>query len=154
MAGVLYPVRLESIEAYVRAVNGGPRELVRSERDIIDEYAQQIVGDIEDAWPVDTSTSRDAWAYTVTARADWMGFTIENDVDYVEYVHYAGTDPEPLWETLIPTTVRAYAPQLLADLRAEIAVTQRRIAEDKRQGGRGYLDVLQRLYRTTGRATA
>ncbi len=150
MAGVTYPVRLKSIEDYVRLVNGGPRELVKAERDILDEYAGQILEDIENAWPVDTSTSRDAWTYTIVARQDWMGFVLDNDVDYAEFVHYAGSPASPaLWETLLPSTVQAYAPGLLQSLRTEIAVTQRRIAEDKRKGGRGFLSVVQRILRPT-----
>ena len=81
-------------------------------------------------------------------RADWMGFVLDNDVDYAEYVHYAGAPASPaLWETLLPATVATYAPGLLAALRTEAAATQRRIADNQRQGGRGLLAVLQRVIR-------
>lgn len=145
MAGISYPVQLASIQAYVRARHGSARQLTRSERDIIDDYASRIVTDIEAAWPVDTSTSRDAWTYEVRGQAAWAGFIIENDVEYVEWVHYAGQPAEPpLWETLLPATVDAYIPALLADLRAEVDATERAITANKAKGGRGLLDVLQR----------
>ena len=148
MAGITYPVRLKSIEDYIRLINGAPRQMVKSERDILDDYAGQILADIENAWPVDTSTSRDAWTYTVIGRADWMGFILDNDVDYAEFVHYAGAPASPaLWETLLPATVATYAPGLLAALRTEAAATQPRIADNQRQGGRGLLAVLQRVIR-------
>jgi hypothetical protein len=145
VAGISYPVQLASIQAYVRQVNGGPRQLTRTEREVIDDYAAMIVSDIEDAWPVDTSTSRDAWTYEVRGQADWVGFVIENDVDYVEYVHYAGQPAEPpLWETLLPATVQAYAGDMLAAIRAEVDRSQKAINANRTQGGRGLLDVLQR----------
>ena len=147
-------MQFASIEAYVRQVNGGPRQLTRTEREIIDNYAAMIVDDIEQAWPVDTSTSRDAWTYEVRGQANWMGFVIENDVDYVEWVHYAGQPATPpLWETLLPATVQAYAAQMLAALRAEILISQRAIDKSRAVGG-GLNTVLQKSRAWIRRAAA
>ncbi len=135
MPGIRYPVHLSSVETYIRAVNGAPRGLTADESDIVFEYASQITSDIEDAWPVDTSTSRDAWSFEVNGSAGEIGFTLENDVDYASYVHLAGTPPEPpLWETLLPATIQSYAGNLLRDLRTEIAAGQRRITQNKADG--------------------
>lgn len=146
--GIRVPIRLTSTEAYLARRHGSTRTLSVTELDILDRHADELVQQIENAWPVDTSTSRDAWTYTVIGRADWMGFILDNDVDYAEFVHYAGAPASPaLWETLLPATVATYAPGLLAALRTEAAATQRRIADNQRQGGRGLLAVLQRVIR-------
>jgi hypothetical protein len=144
VAGITYPVRLASIEAYVRQVNGGAhRYLTTAELDVIHHYADLMLEDIIAAWPVDTATSSDAWTYEVTDTPGFVGFTIENDVEYVEWVHYAGMPAEPaLWETLLPATVGAYAGQMLAELRTTIDREQARINANKRGGGRGWADIL------------
>lgn len=123
------PVRLREVEAYLRRVHGGPRELGVDELDVLDRHAEAVVLAIEDQWPVDTSTSRDAFTYTVQGHAGEVGYTIENDVDYAQYVHRAGESPDsPLWRTLIPDEVRADAPGLNADMRRAIDQTERALA--------------------------
>lgn len=118
------PVRLQSIETYIVSRHGSFRHLELSELQVLDRWAGDIVAEIEDAWPVDTSTSRDAFMYTIMSGGE-VGFTIQNDVDYVEYITFAGDATvrdggSPLIDTLIPNIVHASAPQLLQDLRTAV----------------------------------
>lgn len=143
---IRYPVRLASIEAFVSVEHGGRRALVYEERRILDQFAQAVLGDIEEAWPVDTSLSRDSFEYGVNSGhdvKDGIGFTIENDVWYVQYVHYAGTPAEPaLWQTLFPAVVQAHAPRYLALLKRQIQLTEIAIRASVNRGGRGFLDLV------------
>jgi hypothetical protein len=125
--GIEVTLRLGSMEAYLRSVHKGPRELAVSEIRVLNRYAADILTDIEDAWPVDTSTSRDAFQWTLAD--DGIAIVIENDTDYAEYVHRKGTPPDPpLFETLIPEVWESYKPALISDLRAAIDATERTIA--------------------------
>ena len=142
MAGVILPYHMQSIERYIVSLNGAPRELTLKERQILDVYVGAMVDDIIAAWPVDTGNSRDQWAFTVSGRSDNVGFTIENLVDYAEYVHAVG-DLTPLADSAVPDIIDRWLERLMPALRAQIAETQREIAANQRQGGRGLLDVLQ-----------
>jgi hypothetical protein len=142
MAGVTAPYHLQSIERYIASVHGGARELTLSERNVLYAYAQAMTDQIEQIWPVDTSLSRDNWTFTISGRADWVGFTIENLLDYAEYVHRKG-QTTPLIESEVPSIIDAGLARLLPALRSEIDSTEKRIADSKRRGGRGLPDVLQ-----------
>ena len=126
--GIEVPIRLKSVEAYVRQKHGSLRELGVDELRIVDTYAERIVDAIQSQWPVDTSTSRDAFTYTLLPGRD-IGFTIENDVDYAEYVH------EGLWERLIPEVWDGYRGAMVADLRDAVDETESVIASEKAAGG-------------------
>lgn len=141
MANVVYRVALASIDAYVVRAHGRPRELTLAERRVLIAYGDRIIDDLSDEWPVDTGLSRDAWFYRVSGKAREVAIVVENPVDYVSFVHRAGT-PEipPLWTTLIPEIVNRYAAMLLADLRAAIDRTE---AQARAQG----VPVLQLLQR-------
>jgi hypothetical protein len=121
--GLTYPVRLRSIDQYIIARNGRARDLSLTEIDVLDYFAGEIVGAIEDEWPVDTSTSRDAFAFTLDVQIGAVGFVIENDIDYVQYIHRSG-ETAVLWAYLIPEIIQAYAPQMLAAMRRAVDVTQ------------------------------
>ena len=139
------PVRLKSIERYVLQVHGEARELTAAEDMVLFDHVERIVHEIDRGWPVDTSTSRDAFSFETVGRADWIGFIIENPVPYAEYVHLAGTPPEPeLWRTLIPAEVDAELPALTKDLRAAIDETEAEIAADLEAGGKGLLGLIAR----------
>lgn len=126
--GLEYPVRLRSIEAYIVAKHGSAREMSIGEIETLDEWADTIVNTIEEEWPVDTSTSRDAFAYTLDD--DGVGFTIENDTDYVQYIHRAGTPAEPpLYETLIPEVIGRHGGPMLAAMRAAVDATEAEFAK-------------------------
>lgn len=126
--GFEYPVRLRSVEGVVARLHGGPRSLSAREIQILADGADQILAEIVDGWPVDTSTSRDAFEIDLSTAPGDYGFTISNDADYAQYVHEAGTPAEPpLWETLIPAVVARLAPGIVADLVSEIPRTERRI---------------------------
>lgn len=125
--GVEYPVRLRTVMAAIVRLHGAPRGLSATEVEVLADHAGAIVDAIADAWPVDTSTSRDAWTDILYTSAGNVGFDIVNDVYYVEYVHRAGEPAiPPLWETLLPETVAAMAPDMNADLIAAVAETERR----------------------------
>ena len=154
--GIRVPIRLKSIEAYIVAVHGSARGLATTEIRILNRWAGDMVTEIEDAWPVDTSTSRDGFDYAVEERPGWIGIVIENDVDYVQYVHYAGESAdEPLWETLIPSVFEANKGGLLAALRTEIARTEAFIKSEARiPGGKSERRILTSSDRTPTRVQA
>lgn len=150
VAGVEQPIRLPSVEAYVVAVHGSPRGLSADEIEVLAEWADVVVAEIADAWPVDTSTSRDMWASYVTE--DPLGFVVYNDVDYVEWVHEAGTPADPpLWETLIPEVWERNRDLVAAAMRAAIDQTEADI-RDARAQGVDERAVLAGRYRRAGRA--
>jgi len=82
-----YPVLLQSIATYLLQSHGKPRSLTAKEVGILRDYADLIVEDIQDAWPVDTGTSRDAWGYELHVHYPQIGFDLENDADHVTFVH-------------------------------------------------------------------
>jgi hypothetical protein len=126
--GFEYPVRLRSVEDVVRRLHGSDRSLSVSEIRILSTATDEILSEIVDAWPVDTSTSRDAFEVDLHTGPGDYGFTITNDVDYAEYVHPKGTPPEPpLWKTLIPSIVGQWGPVIVAKLVSEIPRTEARI---------------------------
>ena len=124
-----YEARFTSIQRYIVAVHGSPRPLTAGELHIVDQFAVAALLDIEDAWPVDTSLSRDSFDYTAYdggfSPDDPVGFDIENPVWYAEYVHRRGEGPTPLWESLIPNVVQSLATVYLPRLRSEIDATER-----------------------------
>jgi hypothetical protein len=143
---VVYPVRLRSIEDYIRLAHGSARSLSAAEILVIDQHAIGMIDDIQDAWPVDTSTSRDAWDYDVEESPGSIVLMISNPLFYAQYVHYAGSPADPpLWETLIPAVVQRAAPALLADLRVAIAETERLVRQGAvANNSRGFIEILSR----------
>lgn len=127
--GFEYPVRLRSVEQVVRRLHGSDRSLSVAEIRILADGADEILGEIVDSWPVDTSTSRDAMQVDIETAPGFYGLTISNDADYAEYIHEKGTPADPpLWETLIPSVVARLAPQIVARLTVEIPRTEARLA--------------------------
>lgn len=101
MAGVEIPIRLESIRTFLASQAGAPRYLLPAELNFLDQMGAAIRDWVAARWPVDTGTSRDAWQYSTIGTKEEISVTVYNDVDYVEWVHYAGTPEEPrLWEQL------------------------------------------------------
>jgi hypothetical protein len=146
--GIRVPVRLKTIEAYVAKAHGSPRELTADEDLVLFDHVERIVAEIDKGWPVDTSTSRDAFSFETVGREDWIGFIVINPVPYAEYVHLKGTPIVPeLWRTLIPAEVDVGLPALFKDLKAAIDETEAEIAVSRESGGRGLLDVIARLRR-------
>lgn len=129
--GIAVPVRLRSIEAAVMTAHGRMRSLSVDEIDALDATASTVTNQIEEEWPVDTSTSRDGFYFTIQSAPGNYGFTVLNDVDYVQYIHAAGTPAKPeLWRTLIPRIVAEHLTPLLSRLRAAIADTERALAAE------------------------
>jgi hypothetical protein len=126
--GLEVPVRLESIEQYVIQKHRGFRYLELSEIQALDQLAELIVGDIEEAWPVDTSTSRDAFRYELMTGGN-IGFTIYNDVDYVEYIVPKGSPSvenggTPIIDTIIPQVISDNRELLLAQMRTAVDIAE------------------------------
>jgi hypothetical protein len=76
------------------------------ELQVLDRYASALVNEIELSWPVDTSTSRDAFSYTLLNDGT-TGFTILNDCDYVEFIVEPGdrnveNGGTPVMDIIIP----------------------------------------------------
>lgn len=133
--GVEYPVQLRTVMAAIVQLHGSARGLSATEVEVLADHAGAIVDAIADAWPVDTSTSRDAWTDILHTTAGNIGFDLVNDVYYVEFVHRAGEPAiPPLWETLLPETIQAMAPAMNADLIAAVAETERRYRLYRAQG--------------------
>lgn len=123
--GIEFPIRLRSLEAYVFQLHGSARQLTYDESRILDRYAAEIVGAIQEAWPVDTGLSQSAWEWVIGTEANDYYIQITNDVDYVQYIHRAGTPKSPaLWEVLIPAVIAAFGPRMLVDLRAAVQETE------------------------------
>ena len=122
------PVRLESIETYILQKHRGFRYLELSEIQELDQLAELIVSDIEEAWPVDTSTSRDAFRYELMTGGE-VGFTIFNDVDYVEYIVEPGSKSvenggTPIIDIIIPQVIAANRELLLAKMRTAVDIAE------------------------------
>lgn len=127
--GFEYPARLRSVEQVVRRLHGSDRSLSVAEIRILADGADEILAEIVDGWPVDTSTSRDAMQVDLDTGPGFYAITVSNDADYAEYIHEKGTPADPpLWETLIPSVVARLAPQIVARLAAEIPRTEARLA--------------------------
>lgn len=122
MPGILYPVRLMSIELQIRAT-GRVRGLSAIEIGALRYWSDVIMEDIEDGTPVDTGFLRDSWEVELHTDADLIGFDIINDADYADYVHPKG-DPAPLWTTLIPEVIARHRTDMLRDLSATVRRTE------------------------------
>jgi hypothetical protein len=123
VAGFVVPVRLASVEAHLLRAHGSPRSLTIDEIVVFEEHVGAMVEDIQAAWPVDTSTSRDAFEWYLLPTG--VQFEIANDTDYAEWIHRAKTPAEPpLWETLIPEVFNRHKPKMIADLMAAIDATE------------------------------
>jgi hypothetical protein len=127
-------IPLKTVMAAIVRLHGSVRGLSTTETAILDAHAGAIVDDIADQWPVDTSTSRDAWTHILDNSAGNVGFTLINDVEYAEFVHRAGEGPDPLYETLLPEVVRAHAADLNADMIDAIRETEARYQALRKAG--------------------
>jgi len=125
MMSFTFPVRLTSVEAYLRTVHGSDRALAASEIRVLSEYADRILVDVEDEWPVDTATSVDSFDVDLHVQRGFIGFDINNSASYAQYVHRKGGNPEaPLYLELIPRVVLDYRDALIADLKRAIDATE------------------------------
>lgn len=123
VAGFVVPVRLASVEAHLLRAHGSARSLTHDEILVLEGHVEAMVGDIQAVWPVDTSTSRDAFEWYVLPVG--VQFEIANDVDYAEWIHRSGTPADPpLWQTLIPAVFGQHKPAMVADMIAAIDRTE------------------------------
>ena len=144
-----YPVHMASIERYIVAVHGSPRPLTAQEIRVIDAFAEDCLTQIEEAWPVETSLSRDSFTYEVQDggyKDEPIGFEIQNDVWYVQYIHYAHHGHTPLWTYLFPEIVHATAPKYIQRLRQAISDT-----EDQLRHGTKFGSIISRVKLAFGR---
>jgi len=134
------PVRLASIEAYIVQRHGSARQLSLMERRVLRGFADQIVLDIQEVWPIDTGLSQSAFESVMHSQVGSIGFDIFNDVDYVEFVHRAGdASKTPLWTTVIPAIIQGYGPRLVAAMKRAIDRTEAGL----RSTGARFIDILQ-----------
>lgn len=126
MAGIVYPIRLQSIDALITVAHGRPRSLTAAETATLRDYADLIIEDIQDRWPVDTGTSRDGWTYELYNHPPGIGFDLINEVEYSPYVSAAGDRGQPAYEILIPWAVGRHAPDLRAELTRQINAEEQR----------------------------
>lgn len=133
MAGVEQTIILPSVEAYIVEAHGSARGLSSAEINVLAEWADTIAAEIADAWPVDTSTSRDMWMAHI--EQDPIAIFVYNDVDYVEWVHYAGgSADDPLWEALIPEVWDRNRALVIAAMRDAIDATEAEIRQARAEG--------------------
>ena len=104
-----------------------------NEADVLQEAAEGVRDYVVSRWPVDTGTSADSWEVEISVSPGSYGFTISNDIDYVEWVHNAGTPSQaeggaPLWQSLIGEGWQMYRSSLLSALTAEVARSNAEIA--------------------------
>ena len=126
--GLRIPIRLTAVEQEVVRQNGRPRDLSIDERNVIDAFAEAMVTDLEEAWPVDTGLSRDAWSWVLEIAPGDYTLIILNDVDYVEYIHRAGENPDsPLYLELVPQVVAAYRERFKAAMAITVQATQAKL---------------------------
>lgn len=129
MSALTIPIRLQSIDLLILAERGSPRSLTAAETATLRDYVDLIVEYIEDAWPVDTGTSRDAWGYELYNHPPGIGFDITNEMDYAAFVTERGNPGMPLYTSLVPEAVARYADELRAELTRQIREEERRRRE-------------------------
>lgn len=135
MAAVVQEVALTSIERLIVSLHGEYREMAPREINLLDMAGEAVIRGIRSVWPRDTSTSYDNWSFEVSPYPR-VGFIVENPIEYVTFVHLAGTPPNPpLVDTLLPTVINAVIPQLLPLLREEIYRTEREVQRLMRERG-------------------
>ena len=132
---VLVDIRLRTIEDYITKKNGGrPRPTTPDEEDVVYRWTALMLAYIRNKWPVDTGTSRDRWSIIFDGSPGRMALFIENPMYYAEYVHVAGTPPDPpLWETLIPEAWGLFELPMRAAVFKAVDRTVRRIEEQQQQ---------------------
>ncbi len=127
--GLEYPIRLASVERMIRARHGSDRALIFDELLIVRDFASTVVEEVRWAWPVETGLSRSGWTFTMINRAGELSVTIVNRIPYVQYIRRRGTPADtPLYEDLVPTTVKSHAPAMLRRIEVEIARTEAALA--------------------------
>jgi len=144
---IMFNVKLTTVQNYIFEQHGSYRQISADELAVVDLHAARMMHDIERGWPVDTSTSRDAFKWVLDENPLMISF--RNHVFYAQYVHLRGTPPEPpLFETLIPRVARAHAPGLLWDMRAVTPLIEKQI-EIAQAAGQRILQILaQRFFDT------
>ena len=87
-------------------------------REVVARWGDKMVTAIKNEWPVDTGYSMDSWEFYTHGNPSALDLLIINDVEYVQYVRLAGSDPDdpPLVESLLPNVAQQYVPQLLDEL--------------------------------------
>ena len=137
--GISMPVRLRTVEDYIVSRHGFMRQLTLAEFNVLRAILDDLVEQIQENWPIDTGLSMTAFEWTIQSTPELIGFTILNDVDYVEFIHRRGTSPDPpLWLTLIPALLSAYKGRINTALIVAVDRTEGHIRR-----GRSFLDLLQ-----------
>jgi len=146
--GVRIPIRIKSIDAILREEHGSLRQLTVDERRVLLRFARAMELSIENAWPVDTGTSRDGWRSrmfgTTSNEIGGIGILLDNPVFYVQHIRRSGEKAVglgPLWRRLVPEVVARFRDPLLRAMRVEIRKTEARLS-----GGASFLDILQRRF--------
>jgi hypothetical protein len=127
-SALTFPIRLQSIDLLLLTEHGSPRSLTARETSTLRDYADLIVEEIQEAWPVDTGTSRDAWGYELYNHPPGIGFDITNDMEYAAYVCEVGRPGVPIYTSLVPTVVQRHAVALRNQLTLQIKDEEKRRA--------------------------
>lgn len=128
MSALTFPIRLQSIDLLILTEHGSPRSLTARETATLRDYADLIVEEIQDAWPVDTGTSRDAWGYELHNHPPGIGFDLTNEMEYAAYVCEVGRPGIPIYTSLLPAVVMRHADALRNMLTVQIKDEEKRRA--------------------------
>ena len=131
--------KLPEINAYIKRKNGGPRALVPTEVQILNQEASAQLRVLMMNWPVATGTSRAGWAFYVSGRMGAVEIVFENPVYYSGWIVRKGSKAvasggEPWFHELMPQVWKAGKPRLVRRLRDQIDKTQKEIEALKAQG--------------------
>jgi len=133
--------QLPAVDAYLLGAHGAPRSLTAEEGDVLWEYAAEVERYVVERWPVDTGTSRDSFAFTISTQPGEIAATFTNDMFYAKYVTEKGTTPvsqggTSLYAELYPAALDAYRDNAIRDLKAAIDRTEATIARASSERGR------------------
>ena len=131
--------KLPEIDAYIRKMNKGSRALVPTESVILTQEANAQLRVIKMNWPVETGTSRAAWAYQIRGNPGQVAIIFENTVYYSAWIvkkgsHSVAAGGEPWFKKLLPAVWNAGKPRLTSRLKVQIDKTQKEIEAFKAQG--------------------
>jgi len=144
MPAINYRIKLQRLEGMVKLKHKTSRRLAPREEKILERYARDIVSYVREQWPVDTGTSRAAWAWGVDAMEGNYAINLENRMWYSSYVHYRGSPKAPgrhgrwltpaVYEEVVPEAWAKYGDRLYGDMLREIERTEAELVKRQKMG--------------------
>lgn len=145
MSAINFRIKLQKLDDIVRREHGSSRRLVPAEERILDRTATEIVRYIRSQWPVDTGTSRAAWAWRTSASPGDYAINLTNRMHYASFVHYRGSPKAPgrhgkwltpsVFEEVVPEAWGAVRDRFYREMTREIERTERQLQAQQPQIG-------------------